>query len=875
VTRIARRVLDNGLTVVAEERGLGPVVFSGVVYNVGSRDERPGLTGISHLLEHMMFKTTEKYAKGEVSAIVERNGGELNAFTTEDVTMYYESFAADRWELALEIEAERMVNLTVDPGELESERQVVLEERAMYLDMPAVELSEELTAAAFRESPYRWPIIGWEGDIRAITREDMLDYYGRFYSPGNAALVVVGDVEPDDVFAAAERRFGAVAPAPPVERRVPKEPPLRGVTRVELRRQVQLPQIQMLFRGPEMGTPESEALFLLTTVLSGSKTSRLDLALIETHKAGDVQVQYYAKADPGSCVIAVEGQPGGSLDELEDVVRAEIGRLRDGEVAPDELERALNQAEAHHVFAQQSPSARGSILAWHEAHGDVEYADAVVGRLRALAPADLQRVAKEWLDPEACAVARLVPDGRNGHGGGNGAGTSSSAHGVGIPAGPSLHGVHCPRRRFRTGVAAGPGVARRKLANGLTVMLQPDRTDPVVSVSLLFEAGAAADPDGREGLAALAADTLERGTASLDFVEFSRRFERIGSDLSVGAGAELAHVDATFLTRHAGAGLGLIADVLEEPGFREDDFRTVRSLARNDLEAREDDLDDVAEELFFRAVAAGHPYAKLAHGTREGVDAATLEEAKAFHAARYRPDRAFLSVVGDYDEAALERMLEERFGRLPNPPAAPARVPPLPETVAETVLVKTRTDKAQAKIFLGGPGISAADPDRLAAVMANHILGGSAIRSRLGDEIRDNRGLAYSVYSRNVHRSRGGVFLVHLGTRPENVRGAVEAIRAEIARLGGSLTPQELQDARDYLTGSFPLRFTTYGRLARYWTRSAFYGWPEDSLRTYADRVRALTAADLARAAERLAAGARVLAVAGPVGPDLAPVGDG
>ncbi|HMB68985.1 MAG TPA: pitrilysin family protein, partial [bacterium] len=761
MSRIARRVLDNGLTVVAERRGLGPAVYSGVVYKVGSRDERPGLTGISHLLEHMMFKTTEKYAKGEVSAIVERNGGELNAFTTEDVTVYYESFAADRWELALEIEAERMENLTVDPEELESERQVVLEERAMYLDMPAVELSEELTAAAFRESPYRWPIIGWESDIGAITREDMLDYYHRFYSPGNAALVVVGDVEPEDVFAVAERHFGAIGAAAASDRRVPKEPPLRGVTRVELRRAVQLPQIQMLFRAPEMGTPESEALFLLTMVLSGSKTSRLDLALIETHKAGDVQVQYYAKADPGSCVIAAEGQPGGSLDELEEIVRAEIGRLRDGEVASEELERALNQAEAHHVFAQQSPSARGSVLAWHEAHGDVRYADDIVRRLRALGPPDLQRVAREWLDPDACAVARLIPEGRNGSGGGNGAALAA----------PSLHGVHCPRRRFRTGVAAGPAMARRELDNGLTVLLQPDRTDPVVSVSLVFEAGAASDPDGREGLAGLTADTLERGSASLDFVEFSRRFERIGSDLSVGAGAELAHLHATLLSRHAGTGLELMADVLEQPGFRERDFETVRALARNDLEAREDDLDDVAEELFFRAAAGSHPYARLSHGTRAGVDAASLDDVKAFHQSRYRPDHAYLAVVGDFDEAHLERMLEQRFGRLPNPPHAAGIIPPLADAPEETTVVRTRTDKAQAKLLLGGTGFSAASPDRLAAVVANHILGGSAIRSRLGDEIRDNRGLAYSVYSRNVPRSRGGLFCVQMGTRPENVRG--------------------------------------------------------------------------------------------------------
>jgi zinc protease len=404
-----RRVLDNGLAVVAERRGLGNVVFAGIVYRVGSRDERPGLSGISHLLEHMMFKGTKRYAKGEVAALVERNGGELNAFTSEDVTMYYEVFSADRWELALEIEAERMVNLAIDPAELEAERQVVLEERTMYLDMPAVEVSEELVAATFRESPYRVPIIGWESDIRGITRDDLLDHYRRHYVPSSAALVVVGDVSPDEVFRAADRHFGALPPGPATETRVPKEPPLARTTRIELSRRTAVPQLHVLFRAPEIRSRGSEALYLLAGILSGTKTSRLDLALVETNRAGDVSVQYHPKADPSTLVVAVEGQPDVPLDEIEFVLRGEIERLRAEPVGADELERALNQVEAHHLFALQSPSNRGFALGWHEAHGDVGYADEVLRRLAAFGPSDLQSAAREWLDLERCGWARLVP----------------------------------------------------------------------------------------------------------------------------------------------------------------------------------------------------------------------------------------------------------------------------------------------------------------------------------------------------------------------------------------------------------------------------------------------------------------------------------
>jgi zinc protease len=865
-TRVERRTLDNGLTVVAERRGLGPVVFSGVVYGVGSRDERPGMTGISHLLEHMMFKGTEKYGKGEVAALVERNGGELNAFTSEDVTMYYEVFARDRWELALEIEAERMVNLRLDAAELESERQVVLEERAMYLDIPSVELGEELLAAAFRESPYRWPIIGWESDIRSMSRDDLAAHYERWYTPGNASLVVVGDVDPDGVFAAAERRFGGIAPRTVPARRIPREPELKGRVHLALERTTALPHLQILFRAPELRTRDSEALAMLANVLSGSRTSRLDLALLETNRAGDVQVHYHPKHDPSPFTVIVEGHPDVPLDEVEDILWREIEAVAARDVDPDELDRARNQVEAHQLFAMQSPSNRGFSLGWHEAHGDVGYVDRVIDNLRTLTAADLREAAARHLRRERSALARIE--------GGNGAGPARPGATSGAPPTASLLWPGVEDRRHRSGLASAPAVRRLALANGMKVVLQPDRTDPVVAVSLLFEGGSALDPPGREGLASLSADTMERGPRDREFVEYSRGFERLGSQLSIAAGAELVHCDVTLLARHAGAGLSLVADLLEAPGLRENDLDVVRNLALNDLEAREDDLDDVAEDLLLRGVADEHAYARLPHGTAEGVSAVTIEDVRRFQPEAYRPDRAYLAVVGDVDEEALGRILEERFARLPAPAASRAPMPPLAGPTAARTLVRTRNEKTQAKICFGGPGLSASDPDRFAAIALNHVLGGSSIRSRLGDEIRDRAGLAYSVGSRLYERSVGGFFLVSLGTRPENVRRAVDSVRAEVARIAEGVTEAELRDARDYLTGSFPLRFTTYGRLARFWTRSTFYGWPEDYLQRYADRVRSLEPADLRRAGRRLADSARVLAVCGPVDDRLEPSGD-
>jgi zinc protease len=390
-------------------------------------------------------------------------------------------------------------------------------------------------------------------------------------------------------------------------------------------------------------------------------------------------------------------------------------------------------------------------------------------------------------------------------------------------------------------------------------------------MTLLLRGGAFLDPPGKSGLSNLAASTLERGTSALHFVEFSRRFERLGSTFSIEAGSEIVHGDAMFLARHLATGLALVADLLEDPGYREEDLEIARGLALADLEARLDDLDDVAEDAFFRGVAGSHPYANLPYGTREGLAAVGAGDLRAFHARAFRADEAHLAIVGDFDEGEIERLLDARFGALPaggsrRDPVGPLRAPD------DVVLVETRPDKSQAKILLGGPGLSANDPDRFAGIAMNQVLGASSLRSRLGDEIRDNQGLAYTVSSRNYERSAAGFFVVHMGTRPENVRRSVAAIRAELEKITEGPTDRELADAKEHLTGSFPLHLTTYGRLARFWARASFYGWPADYLDTYVSRIQALRPADLARVALRLAPSARVLSVAGPVDATLSPI---
>src|SRR5499433_79200 len=265
---VRKTVLSNGLVVLTKEVHTSPIVTNMIWYRVGSRNEELGHTGKSHFLEHMLFKGTERFKKGEIDLLTLKNGGANNAFTSHDFTAYYFNFASDRWEIAIDIEADRMVNCTFEPDEFEAEKKVVIEELKTGLDSPWGLLLQEQEAAAFKVHPYRNPIVGWLQDVERATVEEQQAYYRRYYHPNNATLVLAGDFETDAVLAKVERAFGSVpagAPAPPM---LLKEPPQRGERRLIVRWRSKVPRLAIAYHAPNIAAPDSYALQVLAVVLA-------------------------------------------------------------------------------------------------------------------------------------------------------------------------------------------------------------------------------------------------------------------------------------------------------------------------------------------------------------------------------------------------------------------------------------------------------------------------------------------------------------------------------------------------------------------------------------------------------------------------------
>jgi zinc protease len=414
---VSEFTLDNGMQVIVKPDKRAPVVVSQVWYRVGSSYEPKGVTGISHALEHMMFKGTEKVGPGEFSRIVSALGGEENAFTGRDYTAYFETLAVEHLDRALELEADRMRNLVLDPDEFAKEIDVVKEERRLRTeDRPTGRLSEQFRAVAWRASPYQNPIIGWMTDLENMTIDDLRDWYRHWYAPNNATLVVVGDVEPESVLAMAEKHFGGFEPGDVPQLKPVAEPEQVGETRVDVRVPARQPYLVMGYKTPIIGQSREEwepyALYILSSVLDGGDSARLSRELVRGSGVAASAGASYSSYSRLPGMFLLDGTPtdGHTVAELEQALRAAVSRMRDELIDAAELQRVITQAVAAKVYEADSLFAQAMEIGVLETIGlDWRLLDKEIASLKAVTPEQVRTVAQRYLTDDSLTVAILHP----------------------------------------------------------------------------------------------------------------------------------------------------------------------------------------------------------------------------------------------------------------------------------------------------------------------------------------------------------------------------------------------------------------------------------------------------------------------------------
>jgi zinc protease len=420
---LTKQTLKNGMPVIVRESHDAPVASFWIYYRVGSRNESSGHTGISHWVEHMLFKGTERFPRGELDKAVARAGGVFNAMTSQDWTTYFQTFPSDRIELALQIESDRMANSLFDPEETESERTVIISEREGSENSYLYLLNEEVQAAAHPAHSYHHPIIGWKADLLSMTRDDLYGHYRSYYTPNNAVAVVVGDFDTAEMLAKIERYFGEIPPGPPVPGLRLQDPEQRAERRILLRGSDLTSYLILAFPAPQATDADFFPLMIMDAVLSGAKgmgmgaagnnrSNRLYKALVDTQLAVAVQSSYQPTIDPDLFSFSVTLAPGVGHAQIEAVIWAEISKIQQEGVTTAELTKAIKQTKAQFAYSSESVTDQAFWLGIAEVIASREWLDTWLEQLTAVTSTDVQRVAQHYFKPARQTVGWYMPETR-------------------------------------------------------------------------------------------------------------------------------------------------------------------------------------------------------------------------------------------------------------------------------------------------------------------------------------------------------------------------------------------------------------------------------------------------------------------------------
>ncbi len=423
MTEMLEHRLPNGMLVLLREAHAAPVAASCVWYRVGSRNETPGTTGISHWVEHMLFKGTPNIQKGEMDRLIARNGGSFNAFTSYDYTAYYETLPADKIELALQIESDRMVNSLFEPDEVESERTVIIAEREGSENDPESWLGEAMMATSFQFHSYRNPIIGWKSDLNAITRDELYQHYQTFYMPNNAILVMVGDFDSAEMLRKIEDAFGGLPAGPALPQVRVKEPEQQGERRLSIRRTGAAEYLSMSYHVPDCRHPDFAPLVILDAVLSGAKSmgfgggaqtnrsARIYRGLVETQLAAYAGSNFRPSIDPTLFDFDATVQEGHTAAEVETAFLTEIDKIQQDGVSDAEIAKVIKQVRAIVAYGGESVTSQALQVGMWEVLDSYQRRNTILDDLRAVTPGDIQRVAQTYLVEQNRTVGVFTPTG--------------------------------------------------------------------------------------------------------------------------------------------------------------------------------------------------------------------------------------------------------------------------------------------------------------------------------------------------------------------------------------------------------------------------------------------------------------------------------
>ncbi len=855
---ISRFTLPNGLRVILQETHAAPVVAWTLWVRVGSGDETDAESGIAHVHEHMLFKGTARRGVGEIAMAVEGSGGQINAYTSFDQTVYYCTIASRYLDVGLDVLADAAQNSSFDPVELAREEEVVLEEIKRGEDSPGTKISRILFETAYRVHPYRRPIIGTKAHVRSFTREMITDFYRRWYVPNNMVLVAVGDFKSEDVRRKIENAFGAFPSKPVPSPHRPDEPPQAAMRSSVVPDAIQQAYLQMAFPACDLLHPDAPALEVLALILGQGESSRLYRRVkAAQQKVHDVRTHAYTLRDPGLFLVGALVDPGREI-EAQTAILQETFRLREERVSPAELAKAKLNIEAEAIYDKETVQGLAHKLAFYEAlAGDVAFEGEFLARVNAVTREDVREVARRILTPERLSVAMLVPEAAAQ------ALTPEAVRAASEKPRP-------PSRRARTSAKTiarpGPAAASRVpdqprasvpdrpatlsvLPNGLRIIVKESHAVPVVAIRAALLGGLLIEDRRSNGISDLMANMLTKGTRRRTAEDIAEEIERIAGSISGSSGRNSLGVEVEVLSRHFRRAVDLLADVTLAPAFDARELAKQRADTLAAIARREDDLAGFAVDAFAATLYERHPYRLTTLGTPASVKRITRADLRRAWARLCVPANLVISVVGDVSGKEAVAALRRAFGSMR--PRAFQR-PRLPRETGPRApkRLEIHRDKEQAHLLLGFLGTTLGDRDKYAIEVLNTVLAGQG--GRLFVELRDRQSLAYSVTSFSMEGIDPGYVAVYMATSPGKIRRAIAGVRKELSRIRREKVPEEeLARAKRNGVGSYEIDLQRAMSQAANLGFNELYGLGLEESRAYPEKILAVTAEDVQRVARK------------------------
>jgi len=835
---LLRTTLKNGLKVLLVEDHAAPVVALNVWVRVGSADEKPDEGGMAHVFEHMLFKGTERRAVGEIARTVEAAGGHINAFTGFDMTVYHITMASRDMTVGIDVLADAVLHSAFDPGELAKEQEVILEEIRRGLDSPHRVLSQSVFDTAYQQHPYRLPVIGTEELVKSFSREQLLDFFERWYVPNNMTFVAVGDLNPKATLKQIREAFSDVEPRPDLSHPRQAESQQSTPRSIVVRRSFKQTLLGLAYPITAFSDPDTPYLDLLSMVLGSGDSSRLYRNVKDRlDYVYTISTSAYTPLDPGLFFVDATVE----TERIEDAIgsiSSELQRMRAFGPSEVELERARVNLLANQVYEKETMQGQARKIGYYESlGGGVEAEAAYLEKVKRATPEDLQRMAQKYLQPEHVNIAVLLPEDERPDLQAASLLTALTAVGDG--------------GRKLVGTPIRDGISGYVLPNGLRVIVKPNHSIPLVAMRLSFNGGQLGETEETQGLTSFLAEMLERGTQQRSAAQLAAEVEGIAGSLGGFSGRNSFGLTAEFLTDSLDIGLDLFADVLLHPAFPPDEIEKVRTERLAALKRREDRLSLQAFELFAKELFIGHPYRFPLIGNEASLERLEREELARYYATYAQPTNGVLSIVGDVEPDAIVEAFASKLSDWQGPEKVelPARkLPPEPQGPREVSLEK---NKSQVHILLGFAGLALDDPDLAALDVLTQILSGQG--GRLFLELRDRKSLAYSVSAFSIEGIDTGSFGVYIASAPEKLEEAIEGLRRELRRiLEEPITAEEVERAKGFLIGTQAVSLQPYGTQASLLSLEELYGLGAAHYLDYEKRIQAVTLDDLQRVAERV-----------------------